>query len=511
MQTTSQRDIFSVTSLNEAVRDLLERNFPAIWVEGEISNLAQPGSGHLYFTLKDAGAQIRAAMFKGQARLLRFTPRQGQKVLMRARISLYAPRGDYQLIVEHMEEAGLGALQRAFELLRQKLMQEGLFAAERKRPLPAFPRHLAVITSPTGAAIRDILSVLRRRYPGLPVTIIPVPVQGTEAAPAIVRAIALANRRPEFDVLLLSRGGGSLEDLWAFNEEAVAQAIAASELPVITGVGHEVDFTIADFVADVRAPTPSAAAELLSPNADELLETFGGYAVLLESAIKRRLHTSRQQLTHLRARPRHPGRRIEDLQQKLDEREQRLHRAWAQFLLARQTRIGHLQQQMQAHSPGQRLREYRLRLEHAQQRQQQLMQQRLLASRQRLDEERLHRIWNQLLQGWHGRLRQLQQRLQAQSPAPRLREYQLRLGYLEQRQQQLIGRRIENEQQRLSLLAQRAHSVSPLATLARGYAIVEHEGRIVRSARELQSGDTLHARLGEGFVEARVLSATVEE
>jgi exodeoxyribonuclease VII large subunit len=507
MQNT--RDILSVTRLNEAVRDLLEQRFLAVWVEGEISNLAQPGSGHLYFTLKDEGAQIRAAMFRGQARLLRFTPKQGQKVLVRARLSLYVPRGDYQLIVEHMEEAGLGALQRAFEQLRQKLLLEGLFEAERKRELPAFPKHLAVITSPTGAAIRDILSVLRRRFPGLPVTIIPVPVQGTESAPAIVRAITLANSRPEFDVLLLSRGGGSLEDLWAFNEEIVARAIAGSRLPVITGVGHEVDFTIADFVADVRAPTPSAAAELLSPNSDELLEAFRGYGVLLENAMRRRLQGQRQQLTHLLARLRHPGRRIEDLQQKLDGLEQRLHRAWEQFLHRRQTQVAHLYRQMQAHSPGQRLREYRLRLQHLQQRQQELVQQRLLRDRHKLDEARLHRAMDQLLQGWQTRLRELQSRLQAQNPAARLREYQLRLGHLQERQHQLIHQRLERSRQRLELLAQRANSVSPLATLARGYAIIEHDGHIVRAAQELRPGDSLRARLGQGFIEASVVA--VEE
>jgi len=253
---TATRNVLSVSLLNEQVRDLLENSFPHLWVEGEISNLAQPSSGHLYFTLKDAGAQIRAAMFRGNNRLLQFAPKNGQQVLVKARLSLYAPRGDYQLIVEQMEEAGLGALRRAFDELRLRLQAEGLFAAERKRPLPEHVRHLAVITSPTGAAIRDILSVLRRRFPGLPVTLLPVPVQGREAAPAIVRALALANAQPQFDAILIARGGGSLEDLWAFNEEVVARAIAGSRLPVVSGVGHETDFTIADFVADVRAPTP---------------------------------------------------------------------------------------------------------------------------------------------------------------------------------------------------------------------------------------------------------------
>jgi len=331
-------------------------------------------------------------------------------------------------------------------------------------------------------------------------------VQGAEAPPAIVRAIALANSRPEFDLLLLSRGGGSLEDLWAFNEESVARAIAASRLPTITGVGHEVDFTIADFVADVRAPTPSAAAELLSPNGDELLETFSGYAVLLENAMRRQLQGSQQQLAHLGARLRHPGRRIEDLQQKLDEREQRLRRALGQLLLSRQTQVENLTRQLQAHNPGQRLREYRLRLTHLHERQQQLMRQRLDDSYQRLDEARLHRAWQARLQEWQNRLSALGQRVQARHPGARLREYQLRLEHGDQRLQQLMAQQLERLQQRLQLLAQRAESVSPLATLARGYAIIEHNGRVVRAARELQGGDLLRARLGAGVVHAQVLS-----
>jgi exodeoxyribonuclease VII large subunit len=352
---SAPRRVLTVSLLNEQVRDLLEGSFPNLWVEGEISNLAQPSSGHLYFTLKDAGAQIRAAMFRGNNRLLGFTPKNGQQVLVRARLSLYAPRGDYQLIVEHMEEAGLGALKRAFDALRLRLQGEGLFEAARKRTLPVHVRHLAVITSPTGAAIRDILSVLQRRFPGLPVTIIPVPVQGREAAPAIVRALALANRREEFDTVLLSRGGGSLEDLWAFNEEAVARAIADSRLPVVTGIGHETDFTIADFVADVRAPTPSAAAELLSRDGEELLGSFEGFETLLTRALQRRLAALTQTLTHLRARLRHPGQRLHDTAQKLDELELRLQRARKQFLREREVRVQGLLSRLLGRQPGQRL------------------------------------------------------------------------------------------------------------------------------------------------------------
>ncbi|HEX4870198.1 MAG TPA: exodeoxyribonuclease VII large subunit [Moraxellaceae bacterium] len=436
---TANRNILSVTLLNEQVRDLLEGSFPNLWVEGEISNLSQPSSGHLYFTIKDAGAQIRAAMFRGNNRFLRFAPKNGQQVLVKARLSLYAPRGDYQLIVEQMEEAGLGALRRAFDALRLRLQAEGLFDSERKRELPSPPRHLAVITSPTGAAVRDILSVLGRRFPGLPVTVVPVPVQGVDAPPAIVRALALANAQPQFDVILLARGGGSLEDLWAFNDEAVARAIAASRLPVVTGVGHETDFTIADFVADVRAPTPSAAAELLSPDGEELLASLEGFEVLLARAMQTRLARATQELTHLRARLRHPGQRLRDLAQRLDELELRLRRASEQGLRARRLHLAGLAARLRGQQPGQRL------------------------------------------------------------PGLRRRVLDLDARLLQAMRQQLRAR-----ETRLVHLAERAQLASPLAILARGYAILEHDGQVVRSARDVPVGGTLRARLGDGMLTATV-------
>lgn len=436
---TASRNILTVSLLNEQVRDLLEGSFPNLWVEGEISNLAQPSSGHLYFTLKDAGAQIRAAMFRGNNRFLSFTPRNGQQVLVKARLSLYAPRGDYQLIVEQMEEAGLGALRRAFDELRLRLQAEGLFAPERKRELPDTPRHLAVITSPTGAAIRDILSVLRRRFPGLPVTILPVPVQGKEAAPAIVHALALANAQPEFDAILLARGGGSLEDLWAFNEEIVARAIAASRLPVVTGVGHETDFTIADFVADVRAPTPSAAAELLSPDGEELLDSFEGFEILLTRALRAQLQQHSRQLEHMRARLRHPGQRLRDLSQRLDELELRLQRASRHSLRARQT-------QLQA----------------------------LIA------------------------------RLHGQQPDQCLPALRHQVIMLEQRINNAMAQHLRTQQTQLRHLGERAQLASPLAILARGYAIIEQQDGIVRSVNELRPGSVVRARLSDGQVTATV-------
>jgi exodeoxyribonuclease VII large subunit len=262
MMKSNPDHILSVTDLNRRARQLLEIQFSMVWVRGEISNLSTPSSGHSYFTLKDNKAQIRCAMFKGNNSLLRFKPEHGMQIIARGRVSLYEGRGDYQLIIENMSVDGAGNLQIAFEQLKQKLADERLFDEEFKQALPAFPQHIGVITSPTGAVIRDILSVLKRRFPAIRVSIFPVPVQGEYAAPAIVHALALANQQADIDTLILARGGGSLEDLWAFNEEAVVRAVFASEIPVVSAVGHETDFTLCDFVADVRAPTPSVAAEL---------------------------------------------------------------------------------------------------------------------------------------------------------------------------------------------------------------------------------------------------------
>ncbi|MCU7921893.1 MAG: exodeoxyribonuclease VII large subunit, partial [Candidatus Thiodiazotropha sp. (ex Dulcina madagascariensis)] len=265
----SQREIYSVSRLVRETRAILEGSFPLIWVSGELSNLAQPASGHIYFSLKDEAAQVRCAMFRMKRQLLRFRPENGQQVTIRARVSLYEARGEFQLIVEQMEPAGEGALRLAFEQLKHKLATEGLFDSETKKPLPSPPNQLGIITSPTGAAVRDLLTVLRRRFPALPVIIYPVQVQGEDAPRQIIRMLQLANQRQECDLLILSRGGGSLEDLQAFNDEGLARAIHASQIPLVTGIGHEIDFTIADFVADRRAPTPSAAAELVSPDQQE--------------------------------------------------------------------------------------------------------------------------------------------------------------------------------------------------------------------------------------------------
>lgn len=310
--------IFTVTSLNQLVGNLLEEALPSIWVEGEISNLVQPASGHLYFSLKDAKAHVRCAMFRFQNRSLPFEPKNGQQVLVYAKVGLYAPRGEFQLIIEVMELAGDGKLRLQFEQLKQKLVQEGLFEARFKKATPAHPQTIGVITSPTGAAIRDILNVLKRRAPHIHIIIYPTLVQGSEAASQIVKAIETANIRAECDVLILARGGGSLEDLWPFNEEIVARAIFEGKIPIITGIGHEIDFTISDWVADLRAPTPSAAAELVSTDVQTWQKQLDLFEEKLLENIKRSLQRLRDQLSYLAKRLKHPKKQLQEWSQKVD-------------------------------------------------------------------------------------------------------------------------------------------------------------------------------------------------
>lgn len=324
---------------------------PLLWVEGEISNFSQPSSGHWYFTLKDEHAQVRCAMFRGRNQLVKFKPAAGDFVSARVRVSLYEGRGEFQLIVEHMEEAGFGLLQKRFEELKAKLQQEGLFDEIHKQDLPEFCQRVAVITSPTGAAIRDVLHVLERRFRLMEIQIIPVAVQGNEAIEQIVKALDLANRAPGIDVILLCRGGGSIEDLWAFNSERIARAIFASKRPVVSAVGHEVDFTIADFVADLRAPTPSAAAELISQDADDLLETFEGYSILCSTALLRRLQKYRQKIQFLAAHVRHPGERLQQRAQQLDQLEIRLRNSKRTIIDKRQALLQKLSGMLHMVSP----------------------------------------------------------------------------------------------------------------------------------------------------------------
>lgn len=346
-------EIFTVSRLNREVRFLIEGSFPALWIEGEISNFAAPNSGHWYFSLKDATAQVRCAMFKMQNRRLGFQPKEGLQVLVKARVSLYEGRGDFQLLVEHMEEAGEGKLRQEFEALKQRLLTSGLFDAAHKKPLPAYPRTIGVITSPTGAAIRDILSVLRRRYAVAPVILYPTLVQGETAAPHIVKAIQTANQRAECDVIILARGGGSIEDLWPFNEENVAHAIFKSEIPIISGIGHEVDFTIADFVADLRAPTPSAAAELITPDSEEIISKLLHSQRHLSRTMQHRLAQLQQQVGWLKKHldQQHPKRRLNEQKQQLDGFEAQLYQLQKQLITRRQAQLETLAAKLDALSP----------------------------------------------------------------------------------------------------------------------------------------------------------------
>jgi exodeoxyribonuclease VII large subunit len=329
----AERQVFSPSTLVREARELLEGHFPLLWVEGELSNFSRPASGHFYFSLKDSQAQIRCAMFKPKSTFLRFRPADGMHVLARARVGLYEARGEFQLIIEHMEEAGEGALLRLLQELKTRLAAEGLFEAALKRTLPRTPRLIGVITSPTGAAIRDVLSVIARRYPLVEIEILPVPVQGRDAAAAIVAMVAAASSAGRHDVLLLTRGGGSLEDLWSFNDEALARAIRASAIPIVSAIGHETDFTIADFVADLRAATPSAAAELLVPDILAIHAALRLQRQRLEQSMRRHVDSATQRVDriYVRLHVQHPSIRLRNGAQRLEQLNARL---WRQRPLA---------------------------------------------------------------------------------------------------------------------------------------------------------------------------------
>lgn len=345
------QQVFTVSQLNSEARGLIEDNFQQIWLVGEISNLSKPHSGHMYFSLKDAHAQIRCALFRQSRVRLNFEPDNGQQVLVRARVSLYEARGDFQCIVSQMQLAGDGALQIAFEKLKAKLAMEGLFDEDVKQDLPELPQCIGVVTSPTGAAVRDIIKVLKRRFPSIPVIIYPTQVQGDTAAAHIAEAIHVANARQECDVLIVARGGGSLEDLWSFNEEVVARAIFASDIPIVSGVGHEVDFTIADFVADARAATPSAAAELVSPDINEWKQYLSDLQRALHNSINDQINDYKNTLNHLLKRLRHPGEKIAVYKQRLANLQQRMTIAMQHTIKHKQQRLAQFAQTLNALSP----------------------------------------------------------------------------------------------------------------------------------------------------------------
>ena len=436
------KQVFSVSQLNRLARQLLEQDLPPMWVEGEISNLARPASGHLYFSLKDDKSQIRCALFKGRGRNTNVAVANGQQVLARGRVSIYEPRGDYQLIVEHIEPAGEGLLRRRLEELKRKLAAEGLFDESLKQDLPHLPRQIGVITSPSGAAIRDVLHILKRRFPAIPVVVYPVQVQGERARFDIVRALEIATSRAECDVLILVRGGGSLEDLWAFNEEIVARAIAACPIPLVSGVGHEVDFTIADLVADVRAPTPSGAAELAVPDGRDWLRRVQVLERRLALAARRLLEGTRALFSAMTARLRrcHPGYMLRQNTQRLDE----------------------------------------------------LRTQLAMALRNRLSLDRL-------------RIRGASDRLRSASPAVRVRMTSERVASVRLRLASALRVQLNIPATRIAVLSGRLHTVSPLKTLERGYAIVLNaDGGVIRRVAQVRSGDPITARVADGVIKATV-------
>ncbi|MGZ5606674.1 MAG: exodeoxyribonuclease VII large subunit [Methylobacter sp.] len=438
-----RRNIITVSQLNRETSRLLAENFLTVLVEGELSNLSAPASGHLYFSLKDANAQVRCAMFRTQQRRLAFKPENGKQVVVKAQVSLYEPRGDYQLIVEHIEEAGDGALRRAFDTLKMKLSEQGLFDTAHKQVLPTLPKVIGVITSPSGAAIRDILTVLKRRFAAIPVIIYPVSVQGDNAKYEIAKAIVTANRHRQCDVIILGRGGGSLEDLWAFNEELVARAIYDSAIPIISGIGHETDFTIADFVADLRAPTPSAAAEHASPDQQQWLSRF----IYLES---------------------------------------RLQQQWQRKLNQKQQTLDWLTKRLQQQHPGQKLAGN--------------------AGRMAELEGRLNQALQTKLRYMSGIVEARKAKLWQYNPAITINGHKQRQFYLTQRLISVTEHKLEQLNQRLLNSSQTLHAVSPLATLNRGYAMVikRSSKEIIRSSEQIGPGDIVQTRLAQGRFTSQV-------
>jgi exodeoxyribonuclease VII large subunit len=437
-----ERRILSVASLNREARRIVETGLGTVWVEGEISNLSRPSSGHLYWSLKDSEAQVRCAMFRLAARGLGFELANGQQVLVRARASLYEARGEYQLIVDYAEEAGEGVLRRKFEELKRRLAAEGLFEAARKRAIPKMPRRIGVITSPSGAALHDVLTALKRRFPLTAVLIYPTPVQGAGSADEIARTLFLADRRAECDVLILTRGGGSLEDLWSFNEEVVARAVAAVELPIISGVGHEIDFTIADFVADLRAPTPSQAAELAVPDQREWLKRFAHLEQQVAHCTRQHIAKERRHLAMLAHRLQrcNPNVQLRERAQRLDELEARLRRSIERRIETRKYKLARLAAAVAHASPAHRLTKARERWRTAQ-----------------------------------GDLRRA------------------------------LLRQVERTQQRLKLASRGLQSLSPLATLERGYAIVtDGAGKVLTDSGAVAKGSVLDVRLARGGLSATV-------
>jgi exodeoxyribonuclease VII large subunit len=360
-----ERRILTVSELTAGIKELLETAFDEVWVQGEVSNVRRPPSGHLYFTLKDEESQIRGVVFKMQSRMLRFNLEDGQHVICWGRVGLYEKRGEYQIIVDYLEPRGIGSLQLAFEQLKQRLLEEGLFDAARKRPLPLVPRRIGIVTSPTGAVIRDMVRIVRRRFENIEVLLYPVRVQGEGAAQEIAEGIAFLGSHGDCDVIIIGRGGGSLEDLWAFNEEVVARAIFNCTIPVISAVGHETDVTIADFVADVRASTPSAAAEIVVPQKRDLQRMLEGLTMRMARVMDQIVRGSRERVQGAQKRFRDPRRRIDELRLKLDEHWGRLAQAMMRTFRENRERKGRVLRLLVTQAPVKRIQSLRMIIEQA--------------------------------------------------------------------------------------------------------------------------------------------------
>ncbi|OUR64854.1 exodeoxyribonuclease VII large subunit [Methylophaga sp. 42_25_T18] len=458
LATRRLKDVYAVSRLVREARSALEGSFPLVWVEGEISNLAMPASGHIYFTLKDEAAQVRCAMFRNRNRQLRFTPENGMQVLLRVRVTLYEGRGEFQLVVEHMEEAGSGALQRAYEALKYRLGQEGLFDQENKKSLPSMPSSIGIVSSPDGAAVHDIISVLNRRFPAVNIILYPVAVQGEGSAKKIAQAITTAEERQECDVLIIGRGGGSLEDLWSFNDEQLARTLSACKIPTISAVGHEVDFTIADFVADVRAPTPSAAAELAVPDSAELLNKVQGLGRRLTFLVSQQVQNKSRHLQHLFRRLPQPKTQINQQAQLITRLKQQLNRSWLRIVENKQQKLD-------------------------------LLTARLTHPQAKIDTQQ---------QKVAGLKTRLQQAIKQQSQA--VQQQQQNVLQLQKQLHNGMQQIITKNKTKLSQQMRTLAAVSPLNTLERGYSIttLATSGQVLQSSDDVELGQEINVRLQQG-------------
>ena len=439
---SSNDAIWTVSALNFEVKTILSEGIGSLWIEGEVSNFVRPASGHWYFSLKDERAQCRAAMFKGRNSRMGFTPKNGQHVLVKAQVTLYEARGEYQLIVDHIEDAGVGELKRRYEALKNQLDKEGLFTNSRKKPIPEQPQHIGIITSASGAAIRDALSVIRRRAPHIPVTLFPTTVQGEQAAEQIRRSLVQIKEFNRCDVVLMIRGGGSLEDMWCFNDESLVRDMAEFPIPIVTGIGHEIDFTIADFVADFRAPTPSVAAETITPDCQDLMQAIDDHVGRLLLQIQMRLDKDKNTLNQL-------GRHLNNLH------------------------------------PQRQFEQFKLRLKYA-------------------SEGLINQLKNRLSQD-KARLLFCQTGFYQLSPLNAIKEYRQNLEQLSIKNTQAVKQNLLVARHKLAIQAKTLDTLSPLKTLSRGFATIEKDDRLVSSARQLNSGDEIGITFSDGKKQASVI------